>query len=145
MFPTDLESKALLGKGAADVYGRHLGRVIGIDRTPFGELSGVQIEAVGGSILTAKTRQVALTPNRVTVTPEWKLDSHDTISELATLGKRIVALESLKDSREIDAEIYAELLGAQKEGYLDKVKAGQALQCSIRSCETRAQERGGGR
>jgi len=133
VFPTDLESKALLGKGAADVYGRHLGRVIGIDRTPFGELSGVQIEAVGGSILTAKTRQVALTPNRVTVTPEWKLDSHDTISELATLGKRIVALESLKDSREIDAEIYAELLGAQKEGYLDKVKAGQALQCSMKA------------
>ncbi len=36
MIPTELESKALLGKEATDLYGRHLGRVIGIDRTPFG-------------------------------------------------------------------------------------------------------------
>ncbi len=31
MIPTELESKALLGKEATDLYGRHLGRVIGID------------------------------------------------------------------------------------------------------------------
>ena len=132
MFPTELESKALLGKGAADLYGRQLGRIIGIDRTPFGELSGVQIEAVGGNILTAKTRQVSLTPKTVTVTPEWKLSARDTVSELATLHKRITALESLKDSKEIDPEIYNELLDAQKEGYLDKVKVGQALLNSMR-------------
>src|SRR5215831_8409373 len=123
MFPTELESKALLGKGATDLYGRHLGRVIGIDRTPFGELAGVQIESVGGNILTAKTRQLALTPKTVKVTPEWKVNAHETISELATLRKRITALESLKSTKEIDPEIYSELLAAQKEGYLDKVKA----------------------
>lgn len=133
MFSTELESKALLGKGATDLYGRHLGRVIGIDKTPFGEMAGVQIEAVGGNILTAKTRQVALTPKTVTVTPEWKLNAHETIAELATLRKRIAALESLRDSREIDTEIFTELLEAQKEGYLDKVKAGQALMASMKA------------
>ena len=133
MIPTELESKALLGKEATDLYGRHLGRVIGIDRTPFGEMAGVQIEAVGGNILTARTRQVALTPRTVTVTPEWKLNTHETVLELANLRKRITALESLKDSREIDTEIYSELLDAQKEGYLDKVKAGQELMASMRS------------
>src|SRR5712692_9285155 len=127
MIPTELESKALLGKGATDLYGRHLGRVIGIDRTPFGELAGVQIEAIGGNILTAKTRQVALTPKTVTVTPEWKLNSHETVSELTNLRKRIEALESLRGSKEIDSEIYAELLDAQNEGYLDRVKEGHAL------------------
>ncbi len=132
MIPTELESKALLGKEATDLYGRHLGRVIGIDRTPFGEMAGVQIEAVGGNILTAITRQVALTPRTVTVTPEWKLNAHETILELANLRKRITALESLKDTREIDTEIYSELLEAQKEGYLDKVKAGQELITSMR-------------
>ncbi len=116
-----------------DVYGRLLGRIIGIDRNPFGELEGVQIEAVGGNILTAKTRQVALTPKTVTVTPEWKLDALDVISELSTLHKRVVALDSLKDSNEIDGEIYAELLEAQKEGYLDKVKGGQALANSMKA------------
>jgi hypothetical protein len=133
LFSTELESKALLGKGATDLYGRHLGRVIGIDKTPFGEMAGVQIEAVGGNILTAKTRQVALTPKTVTVTPEWKLNAHETTAELATLRKRIAALESLRDSREIDTEIFTELLEAQKEGYLDKVKAGQALVVSMKA------------
>ncbi len=133
MIPTELESKALLGKEATDLYGRHLGRVIGIDRTPFGEMAGVQIEAVGGSILTARTRQVALTPRTVTVTPEWKLNAHETVLELANLRKRITALESLKDSQEIDAEIYSELLQAQKEGYLDKVKGGHELEASMRA------------
>ena len=137
MFPTELESKALLGKGATDLYGRRLGRVIGIDRTPFGELAGVQIESVGGTILTAKTRQVAITPKTVTVTPEWKLSSQETISELATLRKRVEALESLKNSKEIDTEIYTELLVAQKEGYLDRIKAGQSL---LGSMKTRTSE-----
>ena len=137
MFPTELESKALLGKGATDLYGRRLGRVIGIDRTPFGELAGVQIESVGGPILTAKTRQVAITPKTVTVTPEWKLSSRETISELATLRKRVEALESLRNSKEIDPEIYIELLEAQKEGYLDRVKAGQSL---LGSMKTRTSE-----
>ncbi len=110
-----------------DVYGRVLGRIIGVDRNPFGELTGVQIEATDGNILAAKTRQVALTPKTVTITPEWKLDAQDITSELSILRKRVTALESLKGSKEIDADIYAELVEAQKEGYLEKVKSGQAL------------------
>src|SRR5260370_12622440 len=82
MIPTELESKALLGKEATDLYGRHLGRVIGIDRTPFGEMAGVQIEAPGGNILTPRNTQVALTPRTVTVTPEGKLSSHETVLDL---------------------------------------------------------------
>ena len=61
------------------------------------------------------------------MTPEWKLNSHETVSELTTLRKRIEALESLRGSKEIDSEIYAELLDAQNEGYLDRVKEGHAL------------------
>jgi CdvA-like coiled-coil domain len=114
------------------LYGRILGRVIGIDRNPYGELEGVQIEAVAGNILVAKTRQLALTPKAVTLTPEWKLDVDDIISELTLLRKRVTALESLKDTREIDGEIYAELLDAQRSGYLDKVKAAEALARSMK-------------
>jgi hypothetical protein len=129
---TDLESRAFLGRGVTDLYGRLLGRVIGIDRSPYGELEGVQIEAVAGNILVAKTRQIALTPKTVTLTPEWKLDVDDIISELTLLRKRVTALESLKDSHEIDAEIYAELLDAQRSVYFDKVKAAEALARSMK-------------
>ncbi len=76
---------------------------------------------------------MALTPKSITLTPEWKLDSEDVISELSLLRKRINALESLRDSREIDGDIYAELLESQKAGYLDKVKSAEALAGSMRA------------
>jgi hypothetical protein len=133
MLSPELETKALLGRSVNDVYGRLLGRVIGIERNPFGEMEGVQVEATGGIIITAKARQMALTPKTITISPEWKLESEDIISELTLLRKRVGALESLKDSREIDGEIYAELLESQKAGYLDKVKLATALVGTMRS------------
>ena len=133
MLSPELETKALLGRSVNDVYGRLLGRVIGIERNPFGEMEGVQVEATGGIILTAKARQMALTPKTITISPEWKLESEDIISELTLLRKRVGALESLKDSREIDGEIYSELLESQKTGYLDKVKLATALVDTMRS------------
>ena len=132
MLTPELETKALLGRSVNDVYGRLLGRVIGIERNPFGEMEGVQVEATGGIILTAKARQMALTPKTITISPEWKLESEDIISELTLLRKRVGALESLKDSREIDGEIYSELLESQKTGYLDKVKLATALVDTMR-------------
>src|SRR2546422_6718377 len=45
----------------------------------------VQVESVGNSIITFKARQIALTPKAVTVTPEWKLEVEDVVSELSTL------------------------------------------------------------
>jgi hypothetical protein len=133
MLSPELETKALLGRSVNDVYGRLLGRVIGIERNPFGEMEGVQVEATGGIIITAKARQMALTPKTITISPEWKLESEDIISELTLLRKRVGALESLKDSREIDGEIYAELLESQKTGYLDKVKLATGLVNTMRS------------
>jgi len=88
---------------------------------------------VGGNILAAKARQIALTPKTITLTPEWKVESEDVISELTTLRKRVNALESLKDTKEIDGEIYAEILEAQKAGYLEKVKSVEALADSMKA------------
>ncbi|TMI32758.1 hypothetical protein E6H29_01570 [Candidatus Bathyarchaeota archaeon] len=133
MLTPELETKALLGRGVNDIYGRFVGRVIGIDRNPFGEMEGVQVESVGNSIITFKARQIALTPKAVTVTPEWKLEVEDVVSELSTLRKRVTALEQLNDAREIDGEIYAEILEAQRAGYLERVKMGEALAGSVKS------------
>ena len=132
MVSTELETKALLGHAVIDVYGRSLGRVIGIERNPFGELEGVQVEAPGGQILTAKTRQLALTPKSITLTPTWKLESEDIVSELSLLRKRISALESLNQSKEIDEQIYSELVDSQKSGYYEKVKVAEALAASMK-------------
>jgi len=132
LITSELETKALLGHSVIDTYGRSLGRVIGIERNAFGELESVQVEAAGGQIAIAKARQIALTPKSITLTPEWKLESEDIISELSLLRKRISALESLKETKEIDNEIYVELVDSQKAGYLEKVRTAEALAASMK-------------
>jgi len=132
MLLPELETRALLGRSVIDVYGRILGRVIGIERNPFGELERVQVEAPGGQIVSAKSRQLALTPKSITLTPDWKLDSEDVISELSLLRKRISALESLKETQEIDGEIYSELVDSQKAGYVERVRAAETLAASMK-------------
>ncbi len=128
----ELETRNLLAHSVVDTYGRSLGRVIGIERNAFGELESVQVEAPGGQIVIAKARQIALTPRSITLTPDWKLESADVISELTILRKRISALESLKESKEIDGEIYSELVDSQKAGYLDKVKAAETIAATMK-------------
>lgn len=91
------------------------------------------MEVPGGNILTVKARQVALTPKTITLTPEWKVESDEIISELTVLRKRVTALESLREAKEIDGEIYAEILEAQKVGYLERVKAAEALADSLKA------------
>jgi CdvA-like coiled-coil domain len=132
MISPELETKALLGHPVFDTYGRSLGKVIGIERNAFGELESVQVEAAGGQIAIAKARQIALTPKNITLTPEWKLESEEVISELSTLRRRISALESLKDTKEIDNEIYSELVDSQRTGYLEKVKNAETLASSMK-------------
>jgi hypothetical protein len=132
LITSELETKALLGHSVIDTYGRSLGRVIGIERNAFGELESIQVEAAGGQIAIAKARQIALTPKSITLTPEWKLESEDIISELSLLRKRIGALESLRETKEIDSEIYVELVDSQKAGYLEKVKSAEALAASMK-------------
>jgi hypothetical protein len=132
MISPELETRALLGHPVIDTYGRSLGRVIGIERNAFGELESVQVEAPGGQIVIAKARQLALTPKNITLTPDWKIDAEDITSELTLLRKRIGALESLKEAKEIDNEIYAELVDSQKAGYLEKVKTAEALAATMK-------------
>jgi len=132
MISPELETRALLGHAVIDTYGRSLGRVVGLERNAFGELESVQVEAQGGQSVVAKARQIALTPKSITLTPDWKLESEDIISELSVLRKRIGALESLKEAKEIDNEIFAELVDSQKSGYLEKVKTAEALAATMK-------------
>ena len=129
----ELEAKAFLGKGITDVYGRALGRIIGVNRNQFGEMEGLEVESQGGNVIDVPSKSIMLTPKTITAAPEWKVDAHELTSEIATVKKRIVALEGLRDKGDVDREIYEELLEAQRSGYLSKIKQTEALVGSIRS------------
>src|SRR5260370_24734202 len=68
----------------------------------------------------------------MSLTPDRKREAVDIISVLSMLRKRISAVESLKDTKEIEGEIYTELLDSQKAGYYDKVKTAEALLASMK-------------
>ncbi len=127
MLSNEMETRALLGRNVTDSYGRNLGRVIGLEKNHFGELEAVQVEALAGQIVSAKTRQLSVTPKSVSLTPEWKLDANDLVQELSILLKRVSALEALRSSGEIGGEVYNELLSAQKTGYVEKLHSGRQL------------------
>ncbi|HZY94931.1 MAG TPA: hypothetical protein VFE98_08785 [Candidatus Bathyarchaeia archaeon] len=127
MISTELEVKALLGRRVTDNYGRSIGRIIAIDRNAFGEMEGVQVEAAAGQIVEAKATQLAVTPSTVKLTADWKVQVDLLVSELSLMRKRVLALGSLKDSKDIDLEIYEELLTAQRAGYADKLAIGRQL------------------
>jgi len=129
----ELEAKALLGKSITDVYGRILGRIIGVNRNQFGEMEGLEVESQGGNVIDVPSKSIMLTPKTITAAPEWKVDAHELTSEIATVKKRIVALEGLRDKGDVDREIYEELLEAQRSGYLSKIKQTEALVGTIRT------------
>ena len=133
MLSPELEARALLGKSISDVYGRALGRIIGVNRNQFGEMEGLEVESPGGNVIDVPSKSIMLTPKMITATPEWKVDAHELTTEIATVKKRIVALEGLRDKGDVDSEIYEELLEAQRSGYLSKVKQTEALVGIIRT------------
>ena len=133
MLSPELEAKALLGKSISDVYGRSLGRIIGVNRNQFGEMEGLEVESPGGNVIDIPSKSIMLTPKMVTATPEWKVDAHELTGEIATVKRRVVALEGLRDKGDVDREIYEELLEAQRSGYLSKVKQTEALVGALRA------------
>jgi len=133
MLSPELEAKVLLGKSISDVYGRSLGRIIGVNRNQFGEMEGLEVESPGGNVVDIPSKSIMLTPKMVTATPEWKVDAHELTSEITTVKKRIVALEGLRGKGDVDREIYEELLEAQRSGYLSKVKQTEALVGALRA------------
>ena len=133
MLSPELEAKALLGKSISDVYGRSLGRIIGVNRNQFGEMEGLEVESSGGNVIDIPSKSIMLTPKMVTATPEWKVDAHELTGEIATVKRRVVALEGLRDKGDVDREIYEELLEAQRSGYLSKVKQTEALVGALRA------------
>lgn len=134
MLSPELEIKALLGREIVDIYGRTLGRVIGVNRNQYGEMEGLEVESPGGNVIDLPAKSVMLTPKTVTATPEWKVEAHELTVEITTVKKRMVALEALRSQEgSVDREVYEELLDAQRSAYLSLVKEAEGLADAIKS------------
>src|SRR2546421_9543727 len=97
MLSPELEAKALLGKSINDVYGRALGRIIGVNRNQFGEMEGLEVESPGGNVIDIPSKSIMLKPKMVTETPDRNVDAHELTSDIPTVEQQLVALEGLRD------------------------------------------------
>src|SRR2546428_13372641 len=91
MLSPELEAKALLGKSISDVYGRSLGRIIGVNRNQFGEMEGLEVESPGGNVIDIPSKSIMLTRKRGTATPGGKVDAHEPSGEIARVKSRHLA------------------------------------------------------
>ncbi len=133
MLSPELEIKALLGREIMDIYGRTLGRVIGVNRNQYGEMEGLEVESPGGNMIDLPAKTIMLTPKTVTATPEWKVEAHELTLEITTVKKRMVALESLRSQQDnVDREVYEELLDAQRSAYLSLIKQVEGLVVTVK-------------
>src|SRR2546430_16620016 len=114
MLSPEREAKALLGKSISDVYGRPLGRIIGVNRNQFGEMEGLEVESPGGNVIDIPSKSIMLTPKMVTATPEWKVDAHELSGDIATVNRRIDALQGLRGKGDVDRDVFDALLQAQR-------------------------------
>ncbi len=132
MLSPELEIKALLGREIIDIYGRTLGRIIGVNRNQYGEMEGLEVESPGGNVIDVSAKSIMLTPKTITATPEWKVEAHELTLEIQTVKKRMVALEALGSQQDnVDREVYEELFDAQRSAYLSLVKRAEGLAGSI--------------
>jgi len=106
-----------VGKSVRDVYGRNLGRAIGMVFDVGGKLKSVGVKA-GDALMTILPEQVTSDEDELLVIPQWKLESRHVGLEGGVLMKRVSALNRMVDekriSRELSDELFAKLNGLQK-------------------------------
>jgi hypothetical protein len=90
-----------LGKSVGDLYGRHMGVVVGFSLKTNGEVESVGLDQGSGSFQEVKSGRLLLHDRALIVVPMWKADVMRITGEMGVLRKRISALQELtKDSNE---------------------------------------------
>lgn len=95
------EAVGLLGKSVEDLYGRHVGVVVGFSLKTNGDVESVGLDQGSGSFAEVKAGRLLSHEQALIVIPVWKADVARITGEMGVLRKRISALRELeRDSKE---------------------------------------------
>jgi hypothetical protein len=95
------EAVGFLGRTVEDLYGRHVGLVVGFSLKTNGDVDSVGLDQGSGSFAEVKAARLLLHESALIVVPMWKADVTRITGETAVLRKRISALRELeRDSKE---------------------------------------------
>jgi hypothetical protein len=98
------EAVGFLGKSVEDLYGRHVGVVVGFSLKTNGDVESVGLDQGSGSFAEVKAGRLLLHDQAMIVIPTWKADVTRITGETGVLRKRISALRELeRDSKESGA------------------------------------------
>jgi hypothetical protein len=91
------EAVEFLGKPAKDLYGRHVGIVVGFSLKINGDVESVGMDQGNGSFSDIKSNRLLDHEEGLVVIPLWKADVTRITAEIAVLRKRITALDDIKN------------------------------------------------
>lgn len=102
------EKLAFVGKQVKDIYGTHIGRVVGIITEIDGEIESVGVDCGSSGIKQLPYEQLVLQGDYVFFIPKWRLDAQKLIRQKSLTLKRMKALHEIvaeNDGMREDAEL----------------------------------------
>ena len=105
----DADSPKWVGKSVRDIYGRRLGRVIGITFDLGGKIVSVGVEQ-GGLLVEINPDRVTSDREEIVIIPEWKLEARYVGLDRGGLTKRLSALTRMVNENRISQELSKDIL-----------------------------------
>ena len=105
------DSTGWVGKKVEDIYGRKLGRAVGLVFDLSGEVASIGVEEAG-SFHEVDAERVVSDSDKIEVMPEWKADSRRTGMQGASLERRLQALAGMAETKGVSRESYDSLYAA---------------------------------
>lgn len=102
------ESSGWVGKVVRDIYGRDLGRAVGIVFDLSGEVASIGVEKAG-AFIEIGPETVVSDKEELEVMPEWKVETKRTGVAGASLERRLTALAGMVERKELSQEAYVAL------------------------------------
>ncbi len=120
-----IEAVGFLGKPARDLYGRHVGVVVGFSLKTNGDIESVGVDQGNGSFSEVRSNRLLLHEDGLVLVPLWKADVARISGEIGVLRRRLAALDDIKNDQTEDGSIPAEQyeqLRAQYEARIAKMQ-----------------------
>lgn len=103
------DSPKWVGKSVRDIYGRRLGRVIGITFELGGKMVSIGVEH-GGLLVEINPDRITSDREEIVIIPEWKLEARYVGLDRGGLTKRLSALTKMVNEKRISQELSKDIL-----------------------------------